>query len=252
MTPTGSFGPALDPGRCRRYAAITGGSGITPIRSIVETALEVEADSSFTLVYSNRTFDSTMFREELEELTSRFADRLEILHVTSREKQHDELLSGRLDAGRFARLLAERLPVGEVDEWFVCGPPELVDLTHNALLDADVDPAIVNVELFQGLPSDESRGDAGPAELTFRLGGEEHTLELAGGEPVLEGALGVRDDVPYACMAGACGTCRAKLIDGDVEMDHNYALKRDDLAEGYVLTCQAHPTTDAITVDYDA
>ena len=119
------------------------------------------------------------------------------------------------------------------------------------MLDADVDPGDIQVELFQG-QSNEERGDAGPFDVTFRLGGEEHGFELKGGRAVLEGALDVRDDVPYACMAGACGTCKAKLVEGDVEMDHNYALKRDELEQGYVLTCQAHPTTESVTVDYDA
>jgi len=252
MTPTGSFCPALDPSRAMHYGAIAGGSGITPIRAIVETALEVESESCVTLVYSNRSLDSAMFREELDELASRFADRLEILYVTSREEQRDELLTGRLDEDRLARLLRERLPTNEIDEWYLCGPPELVEMAHGALLDADVDPGDVKVELFQGLPSNEGRENAGPLDVTFRLGGEEHALELEGGRPVLEGALDVRDDVPYACMAGACGTCKAKLVDGDVDMDHNYALKREELDRGYVLTCQAHPTTESVTVDYDA
>lgn len=251
MTPTGSFTPALDPARARRYAAIAGGSGITPIRSIVETALEVESDSAFTLVYANRSLETAMFRDELEDLASRFADRLEILHVTSREEQRDELLSGRLDAQRLARLLEERIGLHAIDEWYLCGPAELVDLAHTALLGADVDPADIQVELFQG-QSNEERADEGPFEVTFRLGGEQHQFELKGGRAVLEGALGVRDDIPYACMAGACGTCKAKLVEGDVEMDHNYALKRNELEQGYVLTCQAHPTTDSVTVDYDA
>ncbi len=249
MTPTGSFSPVLDPDRCVHYGAIAGGSGITPIISIIETALQVEANSTFTLVYANRTKASTMFRDELDELESRYADRLEVMHVLSREEQGDELLDGRLDEARFARLLEERLPADSVDEWFLCGPPELVETVHEGLIEADIDPARVQVELFLG---QEAEGvEEAHAEVTFHLGGDEHSFELEG-TTVLEGALGVRDDVPYACMSGACGTCRAKLVEGDVKMDHNYALKKDELKAGYVLTCQSFPTTDELVVDYDA
>jgi ferredoxin-NADP reductase/fatty acid desaturase len=253
MTPTGSFGPRLDPSRARHYAAIAGGSGITPIISIVETALAVESDSSFTVVYVNRSRETTMFRDRLDELVARYADRLEVLHVLTREEQRDPLLNGRLDADRLARLREERFPADAVDEWFVCGPPGLVDGVHGALLDSGADPGDVQVELFQAPPGGgHGAADADPSEVTIRLGGEEETFELAGGDTVLDGALEVREDAPYSCREGVCGTCRAKLVDGDGEMERNYALKKDEVDEGYVLTCQLRPSTEKLTVDYDA
>jgi phenylacetate-CoA oxygenase/reductase PaaK subunit len=254
MTPTGSFTPALDPRNRKHYAALAAGSGITPVLSILQTVLEVEPDSRFTLVYANRTRRSTMFRDELDELESRYSDRFEVLHVLSREDQRDPLLNGRLDGDRLGRLLEERLPTATVDEWFLCGPLDLTTTVRERLLDDDVDADSVHLELFE-LPEGgdhADRGDAGPCDVTFRLDGSEETLELSPGETVLEGALGVRADVPYSCMGGACGTCRAKLVEGDVEMEHDYALKRSEVDEGYILTCQAYPTTPAITVDYDA
>jgi ferredoxin-NADP reductase/fatty acid desaturase len=253
-TPTGSFTPELDPERARRYAALAAGSGITPILSIAQTILEVEPDSSFRLVYANRTRDTTMFHDELRELEAHYADRFEVLHVMSRENGRDKLLSGRLDPDRITRLLDERVAPGEVDEWFLCGPLELVTCMREKLLERDVEPDSVNMELFE-LPENGAAAvdaDAGPCEVTFMLEGDEQSFELEAGETVLEGALGVREDVPYSCMGGACGTCRAKLIEGDVQMDHNYALKRSEVEDGYILTCQSRPTTEALKVDYDA
>ena len=253
MTPTGSFGPALDPGNAKHYAAVAGGSGITPIISIIETTLEVEGNSSFTLVYVNRTRHSTMFRDRLDELVARYADRFEVLHVLTQEDQRDELLSGRLDGERLARLRAERFPSDEVDQWFICGPAGLVDAIHGGLLDSGADPEQLQVELFQAPESNgDRRNDAPPCKVTIHLDGDEETFELSGGEPVLDGALEVREDAPYSCREGVCGTCRAKLLDGDGEMDRNYALKQDEVDEGYVLTCQLHPSTETLTVDYDA
>jgi phenylacetate-CoA oxygenase/reductase PaaK subunit len=253
MTPTGSFGPELDPRRARHYGAIVGGSGITPVLSILETTLEIESDSSFTLVYVNREQRTTMFRDRLDELVSRYADRLEVLHVLTQEEQRDPLLNGRLDAEKLEKLRDERFPRDEVDEWFLCGPPGLVEAVHAALLESDVETDRVQVELFQAPPSEGGKyADAEPSQVTIRLDGDEEEFELAGGETVLDGALKVREDAPYSCREGVCGTCRAKLVDGEAEMDRNYALKKDEVDDGYVLTCQLHPTTEKLTVDYDA
>jgi phenylacetate-CoA oxygenase/reductase PaaK subunit len=254
MTPAGSFGPDLDPRNAKHYAALAAGSGITPILSILSTALEVEPDSRFTLIYANRKRESTMFRDELDALESRYSDRLEVLHVLSRERQRDPLLDGRLDEDRIARLLAERVPASSVDEWFLCGPVDLVSATREQLLDAGADVDRVHVELFEIPETDGAVAaeDAQPCEVTFTLDGSVATFDLNPGDTVLEGALGIRDDVPYSCMGGACGTCRAKLVEGDVEMDHDYALKRSEVDAGYILTCQSRPTTAELKVDYDA
>ncbi|GAA5165563.1 fatty acid desaturase [Pseudonocardia eucalypti] len=252
MTPTGRFGPALDPAGRRHYAAVAAGSGITPILSILATALEVEPDSRCTLVYGNRTRHSTMFREELAALESRFSDRLEILHVLSREPHRGASpYTGRIDQALLGRLLAERLAPADVDEWYLCGPSGLVEDARRTLLAHRVDAERVHAELFH-VPASAPAEDVGVASsVTVRLDGREDVVELAAGQSVLDGALSVRPDAPYACMGGACGTCRAKLVRGTVAMEHNFALGRADLDAGYVLTCQAQPTSAEVTIDYD-
>ena len=249
MTPTGRFGPPLHPTRTRHYVAVAAGSGITPILSILGTALEVEADSRATLVYGNRTRSSTMFREELAELESRFADRLEIVHVLSGERGAAEH-HGRIDAALLGRLLAERVPAAEVDDWFLCGPAGLVDTARASLLEHGVPSDRMHVELFH-VPARTTRSAGTASAVTVRLDGREDVVAVAAGQSVLDGALAARSDTPYACMGGACGTCRAKVVSGTVEMEHNYALGRDDVEAGYVLTCQATPTSPEVTVDYD-
>lgn len=252
MTPTGNFGGTLDPLRAKHYVAIAAGSGITPVLSLLATTLEVETESRFTLIYGNRTVESTMFRDELDELESRFADRLEILHVLSREPMHVPALSGHIDRDKLDRWLTTTLPPAEVDEWFLCGPVELVTATREALLEYGVEAEDIHLELFYGYTKTAETTTVYPgAQLTLRLSGTEHTTELRPGETILEAALQVRDDSPYACMGGACGTCKAKLVDGTADMDQNFALGKADLAADYILTCQAHPTSDAVTVDYD-
>ncbi len=254
MTPTGRLCPPLDPLTRKNYAAIVAGSGITPILSILQTTLELETDSRFTLIYGNRTHESTMFRSELDELESRYADRLEILHVLSRDPLHTPVLRGRIDRNKLERWLAGGLAPDTVEEWFLCGPIELTALVRETLIDRRVDPKRIHVELFHGYDIDSAEpAQAFPAStITLTLAGRRGTVELTPGDSILEAALQVRPDAPYACMGGACGTCRAKLLDGTVEMDHNYALSQADLDAGYVLTCQSHPTSPTVNVSYDA
>jgi ferredoxin-NADP reductase/fatty acid desaturase len=253
MTPTGRFGPALDPLACKHYVAIAAGSGITPILSILETALEIETESRFTLIYGNRAAETTMFKDELDQLESRYADRLEIMHVRSRDPRHPLELSGRIDREKLTSLLITGLSPATVDEWLLCGPLELVTQARETLLDRGAAPERIHVELFYGYHTGTADGrEYGAATVTMCLSGIKQTLELAPGDTILEAALQARDDTPYACMGGACGTCKAKLLAGTVEMDQNFALGANDLHDGYVLTCQAHPTSPAVTVDYDA
>jgi ferredoxin-NADP reductase len=253
MTPTGRFGPALDPLARKNYVAIAAGSGITPILSILETTLEIETESRCTLIYGNRTAETTMFEHELDELESRYADRLEIVHVRSRDPHHPPELSGRIDGEKLGRWLTNGLAPATVDGWFLCGPVELVTQVRETLLDHAAAPERIHVELFYGYDtSTADRRDYAAATVTMRLSGTEQTLELESGDTILEAALQVREDTPYACMGGACGTCKAKLLAGTVEMDQNFALGKADLDDGYVLTCQSHPTSPTVTVDYDA
>jgi ring-1,2-phenylacetyl-CoA epoxidase subunit PaaE len=265
MTPTGRFYTELDPANAKHYCAIAAGSGITPILSIVATTLEREPDSRVTLIYANRTSRTVMFLEELEDLKDRYGGRLHLLHVLSREAQDAELLSGRLDAARLTKITETLVPVESVDDWFLCGPYDMVVGLREALAAQDVDPAHVHTELFhvdttpaerRTTPDRESGdgdADGGLAEVTISLDGRTSTFTLeVADETVLEGALRVRSDVPFACQGGVCGTCRAKLVEGTVEMDTNYALEPDEVDDGYVLTCQSHPTTPTVSVDYDA
>jgi ring-1,2-phenylacetyl-CoA epoxidase subunit PaaE len=253
MTPTGRFGTTVDPLASKHYVAIAAGSGITPILSILQTTLEIETDSRFTLIYGNRTAETTMFRQELNELESRYADRLEVLHVRSREPHHPSALSGRIDPEKLERWLATTLAPDTIAEWFLCGPIELVTITREVLIDHGVDPDHILLELFSGYDKNGGlRRDYSAASVTIRLAGSQQTVELTPGDTILEAALQARDDAPYACMGGACGTCKAKLLAGTIDMDHNYALGQTDLESGYVLTCQSHPTSPTVTIDYDA
>lgn len=255
MTPTGRFGSPLHPLNRKTYAAIAAGSGITPLLSIVETTLEIETESRFTLVYGNRTKDSTMFRQELDSLESRYSDRLEILHVLSKDPLHTAELQGRIDEPKLEKWMKTILQPETVDDWFVCGPMEMTTTVRNMLVERGVVPERIHVELFFGFTpgstASSSRTAAQSATVGFTLSGREETFELSPGDSLLEGALQRRPDAPYACMGGACGTCRAKLVEGTVEMDQNFALGQADLEAGWILTCQSHPTSPTIKFNYD-
>lgn len=253
MTPTGRFGTPLDPLHRKHYVGLVAGSGITPVLSILATTLEIETESRFTLIYGNRTKESTMFRAELDRLESRYADRLEILHVLSSEPLHTPELRGRIDRDKLTRWLTSTLRPAGVDEWFICGPLAMATAVRETLIEHGVDSERIHLELFYGFDTPQAtRPSYAGATVTFTLSGQRAIFDLVPGDSILEGALGLRSDAPYACMGGACGTCRAKLIEGNVEMDHNFALRKAELDAGYILTCQSHPTTPFVAVDYDA
>lgn len=253
MTPTGRFGTPLDPLHRKHYVGLVAGSGITPVLSILATTLEIETESRFTLIYGNRTKESTMFRAELDRLESRYADRLEILHVLSSEPLHTPELRGRIDRDKLTRWLTSTLRPAGVDEWFICGPLAMATAVRETLIEHGVDSERIHLELFYGFDTPPvTRPSYAGATVTFTLSGQRAIFDLVPGDSILEGALGLRSDAPYACMGGACGTCRAKLIEGNVEMDHNFALRKAELDAGYILTCQSHPTTPFVAVDYDA
>ncbi|HEX8630702.1 MAG TPA: 1,2-phenylacetyl-CoA epoxidase subunit PaaE [Catenuloplanes sp.] len=257
LPPMGTFTTAFDPGRARRYAAVAAGSGITPVLALVATALAVEPASTFTLVYGNRRAADVMFADELADLKDRYPTRLRVLHVLSREAGVAPLLSGRVDAERMGRLLDTLLPAEGVDEWFLCGPYGMVTDAQRVLAERGVPAQAVHRELFfadeppaapRQLPSTAQVG----AEATIVLDGRASTVTVAPGERLLDAALRVRGELPYACKGGVCSTCRAKLVEGRVTMARNYALEPDEVAAGYVLTCQSSPVTDRLVVDYDA
>jgi ring-1,2-phenylacetyl-CoA epoxidase subunit PaaE len=261
LPPLGHFTTALDPARTRHYAAVVAGSGITPVLSLVAAALETEPGSRFTVLYGNRYARSVMFAEELADLKDRYPTRLHLVHVLSREPQDAELLSGRLDAARLARLLDTLVDPAAVDEWFLCGPYGLVVDARTVLSERGVPEAAVHTELFHvedtPVPTRTRRDADGPAgadqsEVTIVLDGRASTFTMDRDGRVLDAALRVRAELPYACKGGVCSTCRAKVVEGEVEMARNYALEPDETAAGYVLTCQSSPVTPRLVVDYDA
>lgn len=269
MTPAGRFTIKLDPARPRHYAFLVAGSGITPVLSLVTTVLQAEPDSFVTLLYGNRTARSVMFVEELADLKDRHTPRFQLINVLSREAGDVELLSGRIDRGRLGRFLDTQVPVDVVDEWFLCGPFRMVADARQLLQERGVARRQLHAEVYHADDIGDAVGDAVPpsagkaggaagsagdvAQVTASLDGRRTSFSLArAGRPVLDGLLEHRADAPFACRGGVCGTCRAKLVSGEVRMDTNWALAADEVEAGYVLTCQSHPVSDAVVLDYDA
>ncbi|MGI8572111.1 MAG: 1,2-phenylacetyl-CoA epoxidase subunit PaaE [Solirubrobacteraceae bacterium] len=257
MPPVGRFTPALDPTRARHYAAIAAGSGITPVISILSSALAAEPESGFTLIYGNRTVASIMFLEELEDLKDRYRERLQLVHVLSREAPESDLLAGRIDRAKLTRMFEVLLPPDSVDEWFLCGPLKMIDEARAALIGAGVPAASIHRELFHAedvapaAVSDTATSDSGAAVEVILDGRRSKLTVPHDGVSILEAMLQVRPDAPFACKGGVCGTCRCRLLEGQVRMDHAYALEEDELADGLVLACQSHPVSDAVVLDFD-
>jgi ring-1,2-phenylacetyl-CoA epoxidase subunit PaaE len=253
-------GLAGEPGS---FVAIAAGSGITPVIAIARTLLAAHPDTRFDLVYANKAAMDVMFLEELADLKDKYPSRLALHHVLSREQRIAPLLSGRIDAGKLQALLGTAIQADQVDEWFLCGPFELVQLCRDTLAERGVKPEHIRFELFTSGKPDRPEGNIGrpvvPDEsqdtykITFKLDGLQGdvTSPTHARESILNAALRVRPDVPFACAGGVCGTCRAKVVAGTVTMDENYALEQDELDKGYVLTCQSHPTTPEVSVDFD-
>jgi ring-1,2-phenylacetyl-CoA epoxidase subunit PaaE len=253
--PSGSFTPDLASGG--RHVLIAAGSGITPVLSIAASLLQQPA-ATVTLIYGNRHANTVMFAEELADLKDAHGSRLELVHVLSREPREVELFTGRLDPDRIRRLLQLLVPVSEVDHFWLCGPYALVTGAQDVLRELGVADRQVHAELFyvEELPPPpvhhvEPGVDGPSCELTVVLDGRSTTLTAARDRPVLDSAQLSRSDLPFACKGGVCGTCRAQVVDGSVQMLRNFALEADEVAAGFVLTCQSVPTSDRITVDYD-
>jgi ring-1,2-phenylacetyl-CoA epoxidase subunit PaaE len=245
------------------FVAIAAGSGITPVIAIARTLLAASPDTRFDLIYANKAAMDVMFLEELADLKDRYPSRLALHHVLSREQRIAPLLSGRIDAEKLQALLGTAIHADDVDEWFLCGPFELVQLCRDTLAERGVKPEHVRFELFTSGKPDRPEGNAGRPvvedesketyKITFKLDGLQGdvTSPTHARESILNAALRVRPDVPFACAGGVCGTCRAKVVTGTVTMDENYALEQDELDRGYVLTCQSHPASKEVSVDFD-
>lgn len=258
MTPTGRFGGRFDAALARRHVAFAAGSGITPVLSILASALAAEPGSEASLVYGNRTSASIMFLDEIADLKDRYPTRFSYWHVLSAETREVEWLHGRIDADLTNRLLDTVLPVQSDGQWYLCGPAAMIDTVREVLLARGAAAEHVHRELFHVGPVPPPAAPAtvpatGGSTVTVMLDGRASTFQLpADGTTVLTGALMVRPDAPFACRGGVCGTCRAHLVEGSVAMDSCYALEPEEVQAGYVLTCQAHPTSDRVTLDFDA
>ena len=244
------------------------GSGITPILSIIATSLQEQADSKFTLVYGNRSMASVMFNEALQDLKDRYPDRLTLIHILSRQAQEVDLLQGRIDAAKVKAVVAALLPASSMDEVFICGPEAMIEATQSALLECGLPARNIHTERFSSplldaIPQaqrsiapaaqapNQSSKIAGMIALRITLDGKQHALHMRADERVLDVALAAGLDLPYSCKAGVCCTCRAKVTAGSVLMDRNFTLESWEVAKGFVLTCQARPTTNEISVNFD-
>jgi ring-1,2-phenylacetyl-CoA epoxidase subunit PaaE len=262
MTPEGRFFTRLDASHRKHYVAFAAGSGITPVLSLIKTTLDTEPHSQVTLVYGNRYVRSIMFCDELEDLKDRHLGRFALYHILSRDHQEVELFNGRIDEAKCAALFDTLIPAPTFDEVFVCGPAGMIDSVTTALAAQGVDAARIHVERFVspsqpapaiarvGAPIDETVGPA--ANVTVIADGKQRQLRVAyDGESILDMALHAGADLPFACKAGVCGTCRGKLVAGEIRMEKNFALEDHEVQNGFVLTCQSHPLSERVVVNYD-
>jgi ring-1,2-phenylacetyl-CoA epoxidase subunit PaaE len=256
LPPSGTFTADLTvPGD---HVFVVAGSGITPALSLAGTVLR-DGESTVTVFYGNRRTNTVMFADELADLKDAHGPRLQLVHVLSREPRDAELTSGRLDGERLRTLVGALVDAEHVDHWWLCGPHGMVGDARTLLTELGVPAGRVHQELFyvDDVPPEPVRGDEetveGPScQVTVVLDGRSTTLALPRDVPVLDSAQKVRADLPFACKGGVCGTCRARVTDGEVRMRRNYALEPNEVAAGYVLTCQSIPVSDAVTVDFDA
>ena len=240
------------------------GSGITPILSILASTLEEQTESKFTLVYGNRRMDSVMFNEALQDLKDRYPNRLTLIHVLSRQAQEVPLLEGRIDEAKVKEIVSSLLPAASMDEVFICGPEAMIEATEKALLEVGVPARNIRTERFtsptlEALPADarkqvvlghapESKGDV---SLTVVLDGKKHQMQMSSTDKILDVALAAGLDLPYSCKGGVCCTCRAKVMQGSVVMEKNFTLEKWEAEQGFVLSCQAKPTSKDVVLSFD-
>lgn len=254
MSPVGEF--TTEP-RPIHYGAVAVGSGITPVLSLVSTFLESEPGCRFTVIFGNRGAESVMFLDELEGLKDRFPARLHLIHVLSRESGVTSLFTGRLDRTRIEELLDRVVDPVQPEEWFLCGPFEMVKGARELLEERGIPPHLVHDELFFAGPLDlntlpaEPESAEGTIALELTLDGRRSTTRMRRETSILDAALRVRPELPYSCKGGMCASCKARVVEGEVEMERNWALIDSEVDAGYILTCQSHPLTDVVSVDYD-
>jgi ring-1,2-phenylacetyl-CoA epoxidase subunit PaaE len=257
MSPVGEFTIDIDPARARKAVAVAAGSGITPVLSLISTSLEMEPRSTWTLLYGNRTANSVMFLDEVEGLKDRYHPRFQLFHILSREGSDVPLLSGRIDAEKVTTVHDRLLGTQPVDDWYLCGPYDLVMTVRETLTDLGVTDDRIHDELFFAGPLDQSSlppeppPGEGSIDLTVILDGRAVETRMTPDTSILDAALRVRSELPFSCKGGMCATCKGHIEEGEIRMDKNYALVDSEVEAGYVLTCQAHPLTDKVVVRYD-
>jgi len=259
MTPTGRFGLGPSTGDGRLHLGFAAGSGITPILSIVRGVLQREPNSRFFLFYGNRSSKDVLFGEDIDELKDRFLTRFSIFHVFSKEQQDLPILNGHLDGEKVRRLLRCMVPMGAADHAFICGPTGMIDDLAATLKALGMPEDRIHVERFVSAHGGRPRQaptvispNVRPKHLaTLIVDGKRREVPIAEGEAILDAALRAGMDLPFACKGGMCATCRAKIVEGTAAMDVNYSLEPWELKDGFVLTCQAHPTSERIVVDFD-
>lgn len=259
LPPTGHFNVALDQENKKHYAAFAAGSGITPILSIIKTTLQAEPNSRFTLVYGNRASSTIMFKEALEDLKDTYLQRFNLVFVMSREQQDIDLFNGRIDRAKCDALLEHWLDASSIDVAFTCGPESMMHDVSTSLQAHGLDKKQIKMELFTtGIPSPNRAAPAhhivgrAACQVTVIQDGRSRTFGMdKNKQSVLDAALAQGIELPYSCKGGICSTCRAKLIQGEVDMDNNFALEDYEIARGLVLCCQCFPVTDNVTVDFD-
>jgi ring-1,2-phenylacetyl-CoA epoxidase subunit PaaE len=258
MTPAGNFQVNTAQDHQKTYVLFAAGSGITPIISIAKTILQEEPKSDVTLFYGNKGFASIIFREELEALKNRFMDRLRVVHILSRESLGNAIQKGRIDAQKIKKLYSAFLKDSVIDEVFVCGPEDMIHSVRETFSSLVGDSVKVHFELFTtanlGKEAEKVVSDAPAIAANVKVIIDGDTLELnldSNGDSILDAASKAGGDLPFACKGGVCCTCKARILEGTASMDRNYALEADEIAAGYILTCQAHPTSKTLTVSFD-
>ncbi|WP_430404283.1 1,2-phenylacetyl-CoA epoxidase subunit PaaE [Fluviicola sp.] len=258
MTPSGHFQIIPEISATKSYALFAAGSGITPIISIAKTILTNEPMSTVTLVYGNKGFSSIIFREELEALKNKYINRFQLIHVLSRESLGNPLQKGRIDKDK-VELIGRTLLKGEhIDAVYSCGPEEMIHAVKNAMMESGVPENKIHFELFGTKTAGSAAKIVVPqdqdvlAKVTIILDGDRIEVNLnTAGTSILEAGYAAGADLPFACKGGVCCTCKAKILEGSAVMDVNYALEKDEVEAGYILTCQAHPTSEKLTVSFD-
>lgn len=260
MEPVGNFYTELDPSHKKNYLAFAAGSGITPVISIIKTTLAKEPGSNFTLVYGNRSQKSIIFFEELEGLKNTYMDRFNLIHILSRERMDATINSGRIDPDKL-KALDKLVDYSSTDEFFICGPEEMIFCIKDFLEANGIDKKKIHFELFTS-PGEKKRVasskkqvvSGGPqSKITVKLDGRsfDFDLSLTSDTPILDAALAQGADLPYACKGGMCCTCKARLLEGEVSMDVHWGLEEEEIEKGFILTCQSHPKTERVVVDFD-